>query len=248
MFPIRDHNPSQSTPWVTGTLIAINIVVYLAGVATGTDNQSLYLLYQNWALIPADLTGGGPVHPLISSLFLHAGFMHLAGNMLFLWVFGDNMEDAFGHLGFLVFYLACGVGAGLVYVSFQPGSAVPLVGASGAIAGVLGGYMLLYPRARVDIFFFFFIFFKIIPIPAWVTLAVWFGLQVMGLSGGATGGGGIAYWAHVGGFLLGVAFTLPLWLRRGHTKAWVETGGRPPQPEANTSFKKSDIPTVQRRR
>jgi len=248
MFPIRDHNPSRTTPVVTTTIIAINVLVYLAGLGNGTDNQSLYLLYQNWALIPAEVTGGGPLHPLMTSIFLHAGFLHLTGNMLFLWVFGDNMEDAFGHVGFLLFYLACGVGAGLVHVSFQPESPVPLVGASGAIAGVLGGYLLLYPRARVDILFFFFVFFKIIPIPAWVTLAVWFGLQVLGVTGGDTVGNGIAYWAHIGGFVLGLLFTLPLWLRRGSTKGWTETKGRPPHPEAEVPLTKSDVPSVRRRR
>lgn len=246
MFPIRDHNPSNRTPYVTYLLIGANILVYLLNIPGISTDATMIYLYENWALFPVDIANGGSPIPLLSSMFLHANFWHLAGNMLFLWVFGDNLEDAFGHIGFLLFYLAAGVGAGLVHVAFQPWSEIPTIGASGAIAGVLGGYLLLYPKARVDVVFFFFVFFKIIPIPAWITLGVWFALQ---LFNGTLddGGGGVAYWAHVGGFGFGLILTLPIWLRRGNAGTG-RPAGAPKTEVVEDRFSKSDMPTVRRRR
>ena len=148
MFPIRDHNPSERTPYVTYGLIVLNVVMFLitapwAGGATG--------LWDRLALYPVAIMHGEWLWGLVTHMFLHAGIMHIAGNMLFLWVFGDNLEDRMGHAGFLVFYLACGLAAAAGQIVSDPTSTVPMVGASGAIAGVMGGYLLLFPRARVDV-------------------------------------------------------------------------------------------------
>ena len=157
MFPIRDHNPSGQTPFVTYALVAINILVFL-GYFTTLSEWQLGDFFMTWGLIPARFMSGDGWETLLTSMFLHGGWMHLAGNMLFLWIFGDNLEEEMGHLGFLLFYLACGAAAGLAQVLPDPGSPVPMVGASGAIAGVMGGYLLLFPKAKVDVLFIFIIF------------------------------------------------------------------------------------------
>jgi rhomboid family protein len=251
MFPIRDHNPSERTPFVTYALIGINVVVFLTTLPLFQDDQALVRLWTDYALVPGFVSEGRGFTGLFTSMFLHAGWLHLIGNMLFLWIFGDNMEDAFGHVGFLLFYLAAGIGAGLVHVAVAPGSMVPTIGASGAIAGVLGGYLLLYPKARVDIFFFFLVFFKIIPVPAWLMLGVWFALQVLNSGALDASGGGVAYWAHIGGFVFGLLFTLPYWLRQGAAGFWKTTGGRPDHPARQAEYpnlSRSDMPVVRRSR
>jgi membrane associated rhomboid family serine protease len=160
-------------------------------------------------------------------------------------VFGDNMEDEMGHLPFLGFYLASGVAAAGLQIAADPYSQIPMVGASGAIAGVLGGYLLMFPKARIDVLFIIVIIIKIIPIRAWIVLGLWFGLQVVNGAITPTEGGGVAYWAHAGGFAAGVLFALPLWLRRGGTAFWGRTGGVPPHPEA--AYAPSSLPRVRRR-
>jgi len=159
---------------------------------------------------------------------LHGGIMHLAGNMLFLWIFGDNLEDAFGHVGFLLFYLVGGLAADAGHVLSDADSQVPVVGASGAIAAVMGGYLLLYPKAKVDILLIFVVIFRVFTLPAWIVLMIWFGIQIV--SGTLTGSemGGVAYWAHAGGFVAGVVLALP--------------------PETKIPDRISNIPVVQRRR
>jgi membrane associated rhomboid family serine protease len=179
-------------------------------------------------------------------MFLHGGLMHLAGNMLFLWVFGDNMEDAMGHVGFLAFYFASGLAAAGAQVVSDPSSTVPMVGASGAIAGVMGGYLLLYPRARVDILIILVVIFRVIPVPAWIVLGAWFGIQIVQGAAIPSGGAGVAYWAHAGGFAAGLALTLPVWLRRGGTTFWHRTEGHPPHPEARYHWVKTRVPRVRR--
>ena len=177
VLPIRDHNPSQRTAFVTYTLIAANVAVFLGYWPLQSDQSAIARLYHDWALLPAYVTHGHNVHTLVTSTFLHGGFLHLAGNMLFLWIFGDNLEADLGSFRYLLFYLACGAGAGLAHLLADPYSTTPTVGASGAIAGIMGGYMLLYPRARVDVVFFFIIFLRIVAIPAWAVLGCWFLLQ-----------------------------------------------------------------------
>ncbi len=244
MFPIRDHNPSGRTPFITYALIATNIAIFLYMLPLYADPRDIGPFYANWALIPAK----GDIGGYITSQFLHGGFMHLAGNMLFLWVFGDNLEDEMGHLPFLGFYLAAGVAAGLAQTVSEPYSTIPIVGASGAIAGVMGGYLLLFPKARIDVLIIIVVFFRIFPISAWIVLSVWFGIQLFWGASTPTNGGGVAYWAHAGGFVAGIALALPLWLRLGGPAFWNRTHGAPPHPEAQYRFQRSSIPKVGRRR
>jgi membrane associated rhomboid family serine protease len=247
MFPIRDHNPSVRTPYVTYALIALNVVVFISYWHLFSDDRALSHFFYEWGMIPAVVSDGADLHTFITSMFFHGGFMHLAGNMLFLWIFGDNMEDEMGHVGFLLFYLAAGIGAALAQVIATPWSLTPMVGASGAIAGVMGGYLLLYPRAKVDIIFIFIVFFKIIPVPAWLSLGVWFALQLFNGVGADAAGSGVAYWAHAGGFIIGVALTFPIFLRLGGRKYWDKTHGKPPRPEAEYELTRSRIPRVKKK-
>lgn len=247
MFPIRDHNPSGRTPFVVYALIAVNVLCFLGYLNLMGDERALWRFFMEWGIVPRAITEGHGYSGLFTSIFLHAGFMHLAGNMLFLWIFGDNLEDQMGHLGFLLFYLVCGIGAGLVHVMTGPNSLVPTVGASGAIAGVMGGYLLMFPKAKVDILLIFIIFFRVIAIPAWMMLAIWFGLQFLGSLGSGPDDGGIAYWAHTGGFLIGLVLTIPVWIRRGASKYWNRTHGHPPHPDADYDFARSSVPRVRRK-
>ncbi len=248
MFPIRDHNPSGRTPWVTWALLAINIAVFLGTWPFYPTEEAIWPLYDAWGMVPARIVAGNDWHTIITAMFLHAGWMHIIGNMLFLWIFGDNMEDAFGHLGFLGFYLLSGLVAAAAQLAADPSSPIPMVGASGAVAGVLGGYLLLYPRARVDILLIIIIFFRIFPLPAWVVLGAWFVFQLIGGWSAPTEEGGVAYWAHAGGYLAGLALSIPVWLRLGGPRFWQRTHGVPPHPEASYPLGKSRIPTITRRR
>jgi membrane associated rhomboid family serine protease len=231
MFPIRDHNPSGRTPYVVYALIAINIAVFLSYWSL-PEPEILRNVYAPYALIPARLSQGEGYGTLLTSLFLHGGVMHIFGNMLFLWIFGDNLEDE----------------AGLVHVMTAPGSIVPTVGASGAIAGVMGGYLLLYPRARVDILIILVVFFRIFTVPAWLMLGFWAGMQFLGGMGADPNQGGVAYWAHTGGFAVGLILTLPIWLKRGGGSYWSNHGGRPPHPQGEFRYGQSHIPRVPRRK
>ena len=249
MFPIRDHNRSHRTPFVTYALIALNVIVFVSYLPLLNDEARLIAFFDRWALVPAELVARHDIYTLLTSMFLHGGFMHLAGNMLFLYIFGDNMEAAFGHVRFLAFYLACGIAAALAQVIPHPGSMVRMVGASGAIAGVLGGYLLLFPRARVDVVLILVIVLRVFTLPAWGVLGFWFAIQSFnsytefGLEGG-----GVAHMAHVGGFVAGVVLTLPWWLRAGGIRFWSRTHGAPPHPAATLPTRISAIPTVRRRR
>ena len=247
MFPIRDHNPSGRTPYVTYALIAINIVVFVSYWPLFSEPRELNTFFRAYAMHPLAISNGAEFHTLITSMFLHGGWMHLAGNMLFLWVFGDNLEDEMGHVGYLLFYLASGVAASLSEVVMAPQSIIPTVGASGAIAGVMGGYLLLYPKAKVDILIIIVIIFKIIPIPAWIVLSLWLLMQIFGGFNAVPGTGGTAYWAHAGGFVAGIILTLPVFLRLGGLQFWKVTHGHPPHPEATYDLARSRIPKVRRK-
>lgn len=244
MFPIRDHNPSGRTPYVTYTLMAANILIFLGYVPLFESPRALFDFWQVWAFVPAELSSGRGAYTLVTSQFLHGGWMHLAGNMLFLFIFGDNIEDELGHIRYLGFYLLCGICAALAQYIAGPMSQVPLVGASGAIAGVMGGYLLLFPKARVDILIIFIIFFRIFPIPAWIMLCLWFAMQFLGGLGSSGDEGGVAYWAHAGGFVVGALLLLPHWLNRGGAGFWAQNAGQPPHPEAR--YTRSRIPKVKR--
>ncbi|WP_120501648.1 rhomboid family intramembrane serine protease [Roseovarius sp. EL26] len=246
MFPLRDHNPSGRTPYITYALIALNILIFLSYLPLFNDPRALNQFFYDWAMIPAFVRQNGEYYTLVTSMFLHGGWMHIGGNMLFLWIFGDNLEDEMGHIPYSLFYLACGVGAGLAHYISAPASPVPTVGASGAIAGVMGGYLLLFPKARVDVLIILVVFFRILSIPAWGVLAVWFAMQIFGSFNSDPTGGGVAYWAHSGGFVIGALLCLPLFLRLGGTTFWQRTHGHPPHPEATYSLSRTRIPIVKR--
>ena len=206
MIPLKDDNPTRTFPFVTILIIVTNIVVYIYQLTLGQKAETLFILRAG--AIPYEIIRFADIHPLafipppltlFSAMFIHGGFLHVAGNMLYLWIFGDNIEDRLGHFRFIVFYLLSGLIASLAHIIMLPNSTVPMIGASGAIAGVLGAYFLLYPRAHVLTLVFFFFFVDIIRIPALVFLGLWFVFQI--LSSGA--GGGIAWYAHIGGFIGG---------------------------------------------
>lgn len=246
MFPIRDHNPSLRRPFVTYALIAANLLVFLA-YFPGASERELNMFFDTYGLVPDRVMAGLDTYTVVTSMFLHGGWMHLIGNMLFLWIYGDNMEETWGPLGFLAFYLGAGAAAAGLQVWADPRSFIPMVGASGAIAGVMGGYLLLFPKARIDVFFFFLIFYRIIPIRAWVVLGLWLGMQIFGGYATPVDEGGVAYFAHLGGFAAGMVLTVPLWLRRGGVRFWSRTHGHPPHPDAIYPAAQSRIPRVPRR-
>lgn len=241
MIPIRDHHPSQKPPLITFSLIVVNVGLFLAYWPLGSD-AAVMALFLDWGLVPNRLGDASGWMSLISAQFLHGGWLHLGFNMLFLWIFGDNLEEEWGHFRFLGFYLLCGVLAGLFQWAANPASAVPIVGASGAVAGVLGGYLLMFPRARIDVVVWLVVVLRVVTLPAWLLLGLWLAVQVFGGLSSPANGGGIAFWAHVGGFLAGVALTWPLWRARGGRHFWRRFGGHPPHPEARFS-----IPVVRRR-
>lgn len=246
MFPIRDHNPSGRRPYVTFALIGANTLVFVLYWAMLPSEMALARFYMDWGLLPARIAYGEGYGTFLTSMFLHGGWMHLAGNMLFLWIFGDNMEEEMGHLGFLFFYLVSGIAAAGAQFVADPGSMIPMVGASGAIAGVMGGYLLMFPKARVDVFFFFVVFFRVVPIPAFLVLGIWFAIQLGSGWAMPADQGGVAYWAHAGGFLAGLVLAVPVWLRRGGPGFWGRTHGVPPHPAAAYSVVRSRIPRVRR--
>lgn len=215
MFPLRDLNPSRSTPWVTWGIILVCILVFLYQVIQPPVVQHEVLF--TYALVPSRLTAmlyegpdAGTVLSVFTSMFMHGGLLHIAGNLWYLRVFGDNVEDSFGHVRFGVFYVLCGVAAALTQWAIDPYSGVPMVGASGAIAGVLAAYMVLYPGARVQTLVPVVIFLHIVELPAIVLIVLWFVLQFFSgvASLGLPTGGGVAYWAHIGGFIAGLVLAL----------------------------------------
>ncbi len=248
MFPIRDHNPSGRTPYVTYALILLNVGIFASYWLTLPGEQQLAMFFIDWGLVPRRVMAGNGLETLVTSMFLHGGFMHLAGNMLFLYIFGDNLEDILGHTRYLGFYLLSGLAAAALQVASGPYSPVPMVGASGAIAGVMGGYLLLFPRAKVDVLIIIVIFFRIFPVPAWIMLGIWFAMQLFNGFSIPGDEGGVAYWAHAGGFIAGVLLMLPAFWRLGGTAFWNRTHGAPPHPEATYTLSKSSIPRVGRRR
>ncbi len=231
MIPLRDENPSHTVPVVTRLLIAINVVVFVGEAMMGPDLRGVI---SSWGLVPARLTlalrfgeesVAAPALTAFTSMFLHGGWLHLAGNMWYLWIFGDNVEDRLGHVRYLVFYLFAGLVAASLHVAFNPASQLPTVGASGAIAGVLGAYLVAFPRARVVTLVPFFPFFRVMALPAVLVLGFWIVMQFFSgaLSLGYGGGGGVAWWAHIGGFGFGVLMMPLLGGRRPRaSEAWVE--------------------------
>ena len=245
MFPYKDENPTILTPVVTVGIIAANLAAWLFVQGAGTEEAVLRSVCQ-LGLIPGEVLGRvpvgtaiplgrdalgrllacpnpiGPPHvaTVLTSMFMHSGWLHILGNMWFLWVFGNNIEDSMGHARFVVFYLLCGIAAAAAQTFANPGSVVPMVGASGAISGVMGAYVLLYPRVRVHTLIVLGFFITTVALPAYVMLGYWFLVQlVLGAAGALSHGeGGVAFWAHVGGFVAGMAlirlFTNPDYLER----------------------------------
>lgn len=228
MFPLRDENPLVHTPFAVILLIGLNAASWSWLQGFGSELPLVNSLCA-YGLIPAELLGTAPVgtsidlgrgscvlenagssRTLVTSMFMHGGWFHLLGNLWFLWVFGDNVEDVMGPGRFVVFYLLCGLAAAAVQVATDTSSTLPMVGASGAIGGVMGAYARLYPRARVDMLLVLGFFFTTVSIPAIMVLGYWFLLQILGgLPGLAETGGGVAFWAHVGGFVAGIAAVGP---------------------------------------
>jgi membrane associated rhomboid family serine protease len=253
MFPIRDDNPHFLTPVVTVGIIAANAAVWALVQGLGTE-PTLPSSVCELGLVPGDLLrrlpagsrvplgphyacvvqSGSSWYTLFTSMFLHGGWMHLIGNMWFLWIFGNNVEDSMGHARFAIFYLLCGLAAAAFQVASQPDSGVPMVGASGAIGGVMGAYIVLYPRVRVHMLVFLGFYVTRIVVPAVFMLGYWFLLQLFG-GAAALGraGGGVAFWAHVGGFLAGsllvIPFRKPALVARHPYHGWPHRRGRRPR-------------------
>jgi membrane associated rhomboid family serine protease len=225
MFPYHDENQTQRTPYVTYAIIAVNVLLWLVVEGAGSA-LAVARAVCDLGLIPGELSGmlppgtpfpmgeglvcltdpGRQVSHVLTSMFLHGSWLHLLGNMWFLWIFGDNIEDSMGHARFVIFYLACGVAAALLQVVVSPQSAIPMVGASGAISGVMGAYFVLYPRVRVYTIVPIGIIPFFVALPAWTMLLYWAGIQFVGGLFGLMGEerGGVAFWAHLGGFIAGV--------------------------------------------
>jgi membrane associated rhomboid family serine protease len=253
VFPIRDDNPHFTTPVATYGLIGLNVLAWILLQGFGTE-PALSSSVCRLGLIPADvlgtvpagtsvpigpdtactLAGGGSWHTVITSMFMHGGWMHLIGNMWFLWIFGNNVEDAMGHARFVVFYLLCGIAAAALQTSLQPDSVIPMVGASGAIGGVMGAYVVMYPRVNVHLFVVLGFYVNTFAVPAYFMLGYWILLQLVSgaMSVGAEGGG-VAFWAHVGGFFAGALLSFVFrnremlarhpnygWSRRATTERW----------------------------
>lgn len=221
-LPLRDENPTNRIPVITIFIIALNCLIFLYQVFSpqGLDYYTLKM-----GAIPYEITHFkalahiprlSPPLTLFTSMFLHGSLFHLLGNMLFLWIFGNNMEDFLGPFRFFFFYLLSGLGASFTHIVFNPNSQVPMIGASGAIAGVLGAYFILYPRARVLTLVFLFVFIRVVPIPAAYVLGFWFLMQVLNIGLG----GGVAWFAHIGGFLIGLVL-IKVFSRRKQRRVWV---------------------------
>lgn len=223
MIPIKDINPSSSTPLATVFIIVTCVVVFIYEILLGPYNTVFLKMF---GLIPYEIIHGVDIPPpdpitpygnLISYQYLHGGFLHIFGNMLFLWIFGDNVEDYFGSFKYLIFYTLCGIVAALLQAVVYPNANIPLIGASGAISGVLGAYLLLFPKAGIVTLIFLFFFIDIVVIPAAAWIVIWFLLQFTSalISINHSGMGGVAWFAHVGGFFTGIVLTILIGPRKG---------------------------------
>ncbi|MFW5969314.1 MAG: rhomboid family intramembrane serine protease [Halofilum sp. (in: g-proteobacteria)] len=213
MIPLKDDNPTRITPVVSIMILAACVGVFLWQFSLGPEagQRAVYsfgmipAVLTGEAALPADMAVVPPVGTVLTSMFLHGGWMHLIGNMLYLWIFADNVEDAMGHSRFVVFYIVCGIAAAMAQLALDPSSEIPMVGASGAISGVLGAYLLLHPKARVLVLIPLGFLTQIVRLPALIVLVLWFGLQLFQqLMTGTGSGGGVAFMAHIGGFVAGM--------------------------------------------
>jgi len=216
MIPIRDDNPTRTVPWATIALIAANVAVFVYTLTL--PPAQLQSVWTSWSIVPARLLDGlldpREIATVFTSMFMHAGWVHLTGNLLYLWIFGNNVEDRLGPLRFTIFYLLSGIGAAAAQIVMDPGGSIPMLGASGAIAGVLGGYLLLYPGASVVTIIPIFFFIEIARVPAYLVIGFWFVLQLgngLATIGSGLAQGGTAWFAHIGGFVAGLLLMLPAW-------------------------------------
>jgi membrane associated rhomboid family serine protease len=216
MFPLRDTQPSYSTPVVTICLIVVNILIFLFKISLDPYSQNAFI--STWGLTPDQFH----LTNVLTSMFLHGGWIHVLGNMWFLWIFGDNIEDILGHGKYLIFYLLSGFAAALTQTLLNPSSRVPMVGASGAIAGVMGAYMVKFPHSRIRALAFILFFITTFDVPAWVMLIYWFALQLFSGVGSvgysSASQGGIAFFAHVGGFLAGIVLINIMGAKQRYTR------------------------------
>jgi membrane associated rhomboid family serine protease len=225
LIPYKDDNPTRLFPFVTIAIIVLNVIVFFSQVLSGQGLQRSVLKY---GAIPHNILTfetEQPISPpftVFSAMFMHGGLFHLGGNMLYLWIFGNNIEDKLGHIRFTIFYLFCGIVSAYSYAITDPNSVVPMIGASGAISGILGAYLLLFPRASVYTILFLGFFITTVKVPALIVIGFWAIIQLINglVSAGVNVKGGIAWFAHVGGFLVGL-LTIKLWLPKRRTKQWL---------------------------
>jgi membrane associated rhomboid family serine protease len=229
MFPLKDDIPSRTFPFVTVLIVALNVLAFLYQVSLGIGSpgaaRAAQEFIEEFGLIPCRLTGAcvdpvaglpSPYVTILSSMFLHGGLLHVGGNMLYLWIFGDNVEDTLGHFRFIIFYLLSGLAAALAQTAIAPSSMIPMIGASGAVAGVLGAYLILFPHARILTLLIIGFFVRLVYIPAVIVLGFWAvvqffsGFMTLGVATGGAPGGGVAFWAHVGGFVAGIVLLFVL--------------------------------------
>src|SRR6266566_526351 len=221
MFPIRDDQPRTTFPWVNYCIIAANVAAFGYEISLGLHSRALFDLWTRYGAVPhnfelgfsgsSQITISGALLTILTSMFLHGSVLHVLGNVWVLWIFGDNIEDHLGHVVYPMFYFVCGISASMAQIYANPGSEIPTIGASGAITGVMGAYLVRYPQARVQLLVIFSMFANVVWVSAWVVLAIWFGMQLLGtvwmqmlFGHGFKNLGGTAYWAHVGGFILGM--------------------------------------------
>lgn len=212
MFPLYDENPSKTFPFITISIIIVNIGIFIKELSLGSN---LHQFIQQYALIPSNIAHGYGYITLITSMFIHGGFLHVLGNMLYLWIFGNNIEDTLGHFKFVLFYILSGLGGALGQIIVSPNSQIPIIGASGAVAGILAAYLIMFPTARIATLVPIFLFLQVIRLPAIIVIGFWIVIQFLNgiaVINGQTAntGGGIAWFAHIGGFLAGTILILIL--------------------------------------
>jgi membrane associated rhomboid family serine protease len=209
MIPYKDDNPTRTFPYITIGLIAANAVIFLLQMTSSADLRQTVFAYGAIPQFILTFKTVQPIHPFLTiftSMFMHGGILHIFGNMLYLWIFGDNIEDRLGHIRFLIFYLLCGIAAAYSHAITEPSSILPMIGASGAVSGILGAYMLLFPRARVHTLIFLGFFIQVIRLPALFIIGLWVVIQFLNsiINRGIAGQGGVAWFAHIGGFIFGI--------------------------------------------
>lgn len=224
MIPFKDDNPTRTFPLFTIGIIFINIIVFLFQMTSPIEPKRIVYSYGAIPYVLLTFKDIQPIHPFLTvftSMFMHGGIFHIFSNMLYLWIFGNNIEDKLGHMRFLIFYLLCGIVAAYTHAITEPRSMIPMIGASGAVSGILGAYALLFPHARIHTLIFFGFFIQVVRLPAFFVLGFWIVIQFINgiLSKGIVGQGGVAWFAHIGGFLFGL-FTIKLFLGKRRVYRW----------------------------